>query len=38
MTPHLVCYQGFSVDAYGFTLDVADLGHPQLPLNQGVIP
>jgi hypothetical protein len=33
MIPHLLCYQGLAVDDYGFTLDAADMGHPQLSLN-----
>jgi hypothetical protein len=35
MIPHLLCYQGFAVEVYGFTLNAADLGHPQLSLNEG---
>jgi hypothetical protein len=31
--PHLQRCQGFAVAYYGFTLDVLDLGHPQLSLN-----
>ena len=31
--PHLLRYQGFAVDDYGFTLDALDLGHPRLSLN-----
>ena len=33
--PHLPRCQGFAVGDYGFTLDVLDLGHPRLSLNQG---
>ena len=33
MTPHLLRYQGFGVDDYGFTLDASILGHPRLSLN-----
>ena len=33
MIPHLLCYQGFAVNDYDFTLDAADLGHPRLSLN-----
>jgi hypothetical protein len=29
----LLCYQGFAVDDYDFTLDASDMGHPQLSLN-----
>ena len=31
--PHLLRYQGFAVDDYGFTLDALNRGHPQLSLN-----
>jgi hypothetical protein len=27
---HLLRYQGFAVDDYGFTLDALNLGHPRL--------
>jgi hypothetical protein len=30
--PHLLCYKGFAVDDYGFTLDAADMCHPRLSL------
>ncbi len=33
MIPHLLRYQGFAVNYYGFTLDALDLGHPELSLN-----
>jgi len=33
MTPHLLRYQELAVDAYGFTLDALNLGHPRLSLN-----
>ncbi len=33
MMLHLLCYQGFAVDDYDFTLDASDMGHPQLSLN-----
>lgn len=29
MISHLLGYQGFAVDAYGFTLDVSNLGYPR---------
>jgi len=35
MIPHFLCYQGFAVNDYDFTLDAADLGHPRLSLNWG---
>jgi hypothetical protein len=35
MMLHLLCYQGFAVDDYDFTLDAADMGHPELSLNRG---
>ena len=35
MIPHLLRYQGFAVDDYGFTLDALNLGHPQLSIHQG---
>jgi hypothetical protein len=33
MTPHLLRYQGFAVDDYGFTLEALNLGHPRLSLD-----
>jgi len=33
MIPHLLCYQGFEVYEYDFTLDALNLGHPRLSLN-----
>ena len=33
MIPHLLCYQGFAVENYDFTLDAVDMEHPQLSLN-----
>ncbi len=33
MIPHLLRYQGFAVDYYGFTLDALKLEHPRLSLN-----
>jgi hypothetical protein len=33
MMLHLLCYQGFAVDDYDFTLDASDMGHAQLSLN-----
>jgi hypothetical protein len=32
MISPLTCYQGLAVDAYGFALDAADMGHPRLSL------
>jgi len=34
MTPHLLRYQGFAVDDYGFTLDALNLRHPRLCTHQ----
>ena len=31
--PHLLRYQGFAVDDYGFTLAASNLGHPRRSLN-----
>jgi len=33
MIPHLLRFQGFAVDDYGFTLDALKLGHPRLSIN-----
>jgi len=33
MIPHLLRYQGFAVDDYGFTLGTLNLGNPRLSLN-----
>jgi len=33
MIRHLLRYQGFAVDEYGFTLDALNLGHPRLSIN-----
>jgi hypothetical protein len=34
MIPHLLRYQGFAVDDYGFTLEALNLRHPRLSIHQ----
>jgi hypothetical protein len=36
MPPHLLRYQGFAVDDYGFVLDALNLGHPRLSIIQDI--
>jgi hypothetical protein len=34
---HLLCWQGFAVPKYGFTLAAADLQHPRLLQHRGKV-